>query len=168
MKKYFALIALAAITLPSAASSANTRKFHVGAVTVSQSTGNIEPVARADADVVATDDGVNTLTITGQGSGFVPGLSYLSFIYDTGSTAKGPAACLPSTPNPFTSPVMFVAYWLPTNGSHRTLNVIKTGPSYTSLASIGTISIRYDSTPAVSPLIGQTPLRFFLQSCSSL
>jgi len=164
-------ITLAFIVLTATAAFANpsvrTIQRHTIA-TAQQGAANIEPVAKADADVAITDDGINTLTVMGSGTGFVPGLSHVSFFYGIPSKARGPAACLPPTPNLFTPQQMLVGYWMPLSGINRTLVARKTGIYYVPLTQIGTMSIRYDSTPQIDPTIGQTPLRFYLQSCSAV
>jgi hypothetical protein len=115
-----------------------------------------------------TDDGT-TLTVQGYARGFDPNLQFVTLLYATPSARVGALACIPPTPNPYTPPQMFTAYWNGT-GNVRTLYVQKTGAAYVSLASIATASIRYDSTPQVGnpAATTQTPARYWLQVCANV
>ena len=118
-----------------------------------------------------TDDGTN-LTVVGQGHGFDPSLQFVTLLYATPSARVGALACLPPTPNPYSPPQMFVAYWLPVGSSTRTLYAVKTtaAQTYVTLNSIATASVRYDSTPQVGnpAATTQTPARYFLQVCGNV
>jgi hypothetical protein len=159
-----AVLALVAV-LPAVVSAAPV----VPQVTV-QARAHINSFSTVNANVKFADNGT-TLTVTGVGSGFTPGLAFVSLVYATPSYTNGALACLPPTPNPFSPPQMFVAYWLPMfGGSERYLQVQKTGTAYVPLTSIDTISVRYDSTPQVGnpAATTQTPGRYFLQSCGDV
>jgi hypothetical protein len=115
------------------------------------------------------DDGTN-LTVLGKATGFDPNLQFVTLLYATPSVRVGALACIPPTPNPYTPPQMFTAYWLPVGSRTRTLTVVKNGAAYVSLASIATASIRYDSTPQVGnpAATTQTPARYWLQVCANV
>lgn len=61
--------------------------------------------------MVFRDDGT-TLTVTGAAFGMDPLKAYASLLYDLGSVARGPRACLP-TDNSLTFNQMVLGYWLP-------------------------------------------------------
>ncbi len=119
------------------------------------------------ADVLLIDDGTN-LTVNGQGVGFNASLSYTSFFYGTGSVQYGSLACIPPNPNNLTATQMITAYWLPVGSTRRTLTVVKTGASYVPLSAIGTMSVRYDSTPTLPLATNLNPGRYWLNSCGSI
>ena len=119
------------------------------------------------ANVLLIDDGTN-LTVNGQGAGFDASLSYTSFFYGTGSVQYGSLACIPPNPNNLTATQMITAYWLPVGSTRRTLTVVKTGTSYVPLSAIGTMSVRYDSTPTLPLATNLNPGRYWLNSCGSI
>lgn len=113
---------------------------------------------------ISFSDNGSTLAVSGHATGMTPGLTYVSFIYGTGSFPRGTLACLPPTPNNLTATQMFLGTWLPVNSAVRTLQASKTGSSYASLSQFATSSIRYDSNPAAGNQ-PPTPARYWLQTC---
>lgn len=171
-KHLFALaVGLAAMLAPAVA--ANTTVQHstvtMGARSPSSSRQgtNIRPFSFIYAQVSLVDSG-STLTIIGRGVGFNPALSYTSFFYGAGSVPNGSLACIPPTPNNLTVPQMITAYWLPVGSTRRTLTVVNSGTSYTPLSTIGTMSVRYDSTPTLPLSTNLNPGRFWLNSCGAI
>ncbi|MBC5822220.1 MAG: hypothetical protein GIX01_09605 [Candidatus Eremiobacteraeota bacterium] len=130
------------------------------------------PFSHIHADLRFLDNGT-TLQVMGYATGMTPNLSYVSFVYGNGSVARGSTACLPPSPNNFTFNQMVLGYWLPLGSSERTLVVTKTGSNgmptdYASLAQFATASIRWDTTPAQSLAVNQSPARYYLQTCTGV
>lgn len=116
-------------------------------------------------------DNGTTLTVRGEASGMDPSLSYISFVYGTGSHGRNSLACLPPTPNNLTFNQMVLGYWLPVGSSHRTLYAVKTGSNnaptdYASLGQFASASVRWDTTPTQPLSVNQSPARYYLQTCS--
>ena len=165
---------LLAFACSTASAHADPSKVQTGAVTfgarpalASSSVTSIKPFSTIYAQVQIVDNG-STLVISGRGQGFNPTLSYTSFFYGTGSVKRGSLACIPPTPNNLTVPQMITAYWLPVGSARRTLTVVNSGTSYTPLSAIGTMSVRYDSTPTLPLNVNLNPGRFWLNSCGSI
>lgn len=152
-----AIVAIACCPHFAQAQSASAAGDAVGAFAHEHSFNQIQ------GTIIFTDDG-STLTVNGHATGMTPGLTYVSFIYGTGSFPRGTLACLPPSPNNLTATQMTLGTWLPVNSPVRTLQAAKTGSSYAPLSSFATSSIRYDSNPGAGTA-APTPARFWLQTC---
>jgi hypothetical protein len=110
------------------------------------------------ARVVFLDSGSrqNGLVVSGVATGLDPNQFYISLLYDTGSTAEGPAACLPTGPG-ITPGQMIVGLWRVAANGTGTLFAIKNGDSYVPLRNVGTMSIRV--------VLGPAPQGAVLEAC---
>ena len=108
-----------------------------------------------EAEFEFVDDGTK-LTITGEAEGLTPGVTYVSLIYDTGSTATGPEACEPSGPALIEK--MLIGFWTVDADGDGTLSATnlkneENPPTflpdniYVPLSQIGTVSIRILQPP---------------------
>jgi len=117
--------------------------------------------------IILTDDPkANTLTVSGNASGFQNGQTYVSFGYGAGSQPTGPNACVPPKSNNLSEGQMTLGQW-EGDGYTRTLNTTLSGDNYASLKDYGTISIRLDLNPT-STSTRITPTRFVLQDCAAV
>ena len=95
----------------------------------------------AGATLFDTGDPSTGLVVSGRGRGFDPTQIHLSLIYDIDSEDSGSKACVP-TGTSLKPEQHFVGFWeVDADGTAR-LNAIKMGPSYATLRSVGTLSIR--------------------------
>lgn len=131
---------------------------------------NLEQINRSGirARLEFTDDG-NTLTVQGTARGLDPSKAYVSLVYDPGSVARGPRACLP-TDDSLSFPQMVLGPWVVAPDGTGLLNVVKTGSTgaitdYASLDDIGTVSVRQDTQPGQPLPPAPDPNRFVLQAC---
>ncbi len=152
----FAALALTALL---ACESVLEPEVSVGVLSTAFSVGgdDDDDVAEAEADldeinesgiegeIEFTDDGT-TLTIVGEADGMDPGVEYHSLIYDNGSVATGPGACLPTIFDPtdpdFLLPTMFIGVWSVDEDGEGTLAATNTTGGYVPLGKFRTMSIR--------------------------
>ncbi len=93
------------------------------------------------------DDGTE-LAVSGTATGLVPGVVYVSLIYDNGSVSGGPEGCEPTIFDPadpdFLLPTMFIGAWANNDDGTGTLNAVNTngGADYVPLSKFKTMSIR--------------------------
>lgn len=149
----------------------------IGIQAQSEPLGDLDAFSTVHALVKIVDDGT-TLSVTGRGAGFDANGQFISLFYDNGSVSRGALACLP-TSTQISPAQMFVGYWVPIGSTSRVISasptsyqpVLKTAGSpypYVSLNLVGTMSIRYDSTPNVrNPLMNLGPGRYYLQACGN-
>jgi hypothetical protein len=112
------------------------------------------------------------LVVQGFAQGMDPTKVYVSLLYDTGSVATGPTACLP-TDNSLSFSQIVLSYWLPIIGtSTRTLAAVKVGPpgtpvplAYAPLSAVATVSVRQDTRPLQPLPAAPDPGRFRLKAC---
>ena len=108
------------------------------------------------AKIEFVDDGT-TLKIRGKATGMDPAETYLSNIYDLGSSPSGPGACVPSIFDPedpdFILPTMFVGFWEVDKFGNGELNAVNTngGADFVPLDKIGTMSVRLFLAPPSEP-----------------
>ena len=111
--------------------------------------------------VILLDNGIETVYV-GVATGLTLDIRYVSLIYDTDSEEDGPEACEPGIDpdTPLTDDQMVIGLWMPVDSSIRTLEMRPiigfdadgpipgprltsiTGPEYTPIDDIGTMSIR--------------------------
>lgn len=97
------------------------------------------PSSTVTAEIEFVDTG-SSLNVKGEAKGLVPGERYISLIYGNGSVSTGPRACLPAA---FLSQAkMFLGMWVVNPDGEGTLNVTKTGASYTPIGTFATVSVR--------------------------
>lgn len=116
-----------------------------------------------NANISLVDNGIS-LTVTGRGSGFIPGRVYASLVYDTGSVATGPRACL-STNRTIPFNAMILGIWVVDALGNGVLASVKTGPLYVPLRQIGTASVREDTNVGQPLPPNPDPVRFQLRAC---
>ncbi len=97
---------------------------------------------RARIELIDRGNPVDGLVVRGIANGLDPKTTYLSLVYDAGSTPGGPSACLPEAGGDLNAEEMFLGIWIVDPAGNGTLFVTKTGPSYVALSRIGTISVR--------------------------
>lgn len=154
---------------PSVGSAERTQTL----LAVARATANLHPIRRSGISAFTTfrDDGI-TLAVNGMAFGMDPLKAYASLLYDQGSVARGPQACLPSD-NSLTFNQMVLGYWLPLGSRTRRLVVVKTGnlgviTDYAPLNLVGTVSIREDTQfPAPLPSVPD-PNRFQIRACGKV
>jgi len=114
--------------------------------------------------------GVNskTMQIQGRAVGLDPTQTYYSLVYNAGSAATGPNACVPVSPNTLSFAQMFIGKWSIAGDGVGTLNFVRRGKAYTSLSAIGTTSIRLDTQPQLGTPTVAAPARLVLQACSAI
>ena len=125
-----------------------------GAGEIVRGRANLHPIDKSGikARIAFVDDGA-TLTVTGTATGLVPGVSYITLIYDKGSVPSGPKACQPMIFDPtdpdFLLATMFIAFWEVDRKGNGTLEATNTngGLDYVPLSKIGNTSVRLVTGP---------------------
>jgi hypothetical protein len=97
---------------------------------------------QARVALLDTGSAVTGLVVSGRAMGLTPGQTYISRLYDTGSTADGANACLP-TSGAVTPTQMEAGTWQVNPDGTGTLFSVKTGASYVSLSMVGAMSVRH-------------------------
>lgn len=121
------------------------------------------------------EDNGAALIVNGVAQGMDPLKVYVSLIYDNGSVATGPGACLP-TDTSLSFSQMVLSYWLPFIGtSTRTLVAAKIGPpstpvplAYAAVGTFKTVSVRQDTRPLEPLPAAADPVRFRLKACGEV
>ena len=107
-----------------------------------------------------TGDPSTGLIVSGTAEGLIPGMTYITLVYDTGSVPGGPRACEPPPDNDQTDAQMFVGVWSVAPDGTGRLNATKTGASYVPLDDIATTSVR--------KVVGPGPAGALLQACGEV
>lgn len=123
-----------------------------------------------DSDIRAaltfSDNGAE-LRVIGIATGLDPTRQYVTLLYDAGSVARGPSACLP-TDNSLTFTQMVVKFWKVDDDGNGRFSVRKKGSSYIPLSAVGTSSVRLDTQPGQPLPTAPDPNRFVLQACGKV
>jgi hypothetical protein len=139
-------------------------------VALAQQTGfaQVQPVNGSDIEAIITfsDDG-DTLKVIGVATRLDPTQTYVTLLYNVGSLAEGPTACLP-TDDSLTFTQMVVGLWVVQESGIGTLTATKTGDSYVALGEFGTTSVRRDTQPDQPLPSAPDPNRFVLQACGEV
>jgi hypothetical protein len=109
----------------------------------------------------------NLLVISGTATGLdaaQQGDVYFSLLYNVGSVATGPTACIPAPPPApqITKAQMFTAFWRVNPDGMGTLLATKSGDFYVPLSQVGTMSIR-EATPG-----SNAPFFNVLRACGQI
>lgn len=104
------------------------------------------------------------MSFSGVARGMDPKKTYVSLVYDEGSTAKGKGACLPSDDS-LSFGKMVLGVWKVYKNGVGVLQGRTTGEVYASLDLIGTTSVRQDMQPGTALPAEADPNRFVLQAC---
>lgn len=122
---------------------------------------------RARIAFVDTGNPTGGLLFIGAATGLDPSATYVSLIYDTGSVARGPNACLPTDASlSFTQMVLGV--WQVAPNGTGTLIGRTTGAAYADLDAVGTVSVRLDTAPGTPLPSAPDPVRFVLKACGGV
>lgn len=105
------------------------------------------------------------LEFSGVARGLNPSKTYVSLIYDPGSS---PQTCLPTGDNTLTFGQMVLGVWKVYGNGVGVLQGRATGDDYASLDAIGTTSIRLDTKPGTPLPSAADPARFVLQACGKV
>lgn len=105
------------------------------------------------------------LEFSGIARGLNPSKTYVSLIYDPGSSPK---TCLPTGDNTLTFGQMVLGVWKVYRNGVGVLQGRAAGDDYASLDAIGTTSIRLDTKPGTPLPPAADPARFVLQACGKV
>jgi hypothetical protein len=153
MKRQFVLIVVSAIVGATAAVG--------GLGSAERGRATAAPPTNIEAKFTFVDDGT-TLKVFGIARGMASNETYASLIYDVGSVAEGPRACVPSILDPtdpdFIGNTMFLGLWEVDADGRGKLSALNTngGIDFVPLSKIGSVSVRrlLDGGPTVLEACG--------------